>query len=244
MDQEFVLLNIAVLGASALQSATGIGFGVIAGPILLVLLSDGSAIQVSIALNLLIAVILAPSLRHKLDRMMLKNLVIGIAVGSPLGLLIFLSMDIISLKVTAGIGVLLTLSFVVSGNRLRRAKPSAAPFEQISLGVIAGVMGVCLAMPGPIPAAWMSARAFDKETIRSTILAMFIIAYAIAMGLQFAGAGIGADTLTLSASLAPSTVVGILLGNFASSHITEKAFRGILLTILVTTAMILFSSLV
>ena len=56
MAQEFFLLNVAVLVASALQSATGIGFGVIAGPILLIVLNDGSAIQISIALNLLIAV--------------------------------------------------------------------------------------------------------------------------------------------------------------------------------------------
>ena len=46
MDQEFFLLNVVVLVASALQSATGIGFGVIAGPILLIVLNDGSAIQV------------------------------------------------------------------------------------------------------------------------------------------------------------------------------------------------------
>ena len=36
MDQNFLILNIAVLGAAALQSATGIGFGIIAGPILLI----------------------------------------------------------------------------------------------------------------------------------------------------------------------------------------------------------------
>ncbi len=62
MDQDFLVLNVAVFGASALQSATGIGFGVIAGPVLLVALNDGSAIQISIVLNLLIAAFLAPSL--------------------------------------------------------------------------------------------------------------------------------------------------------------------------------------
>ena len=52
MELEIVVLMVAVFGASALQSATGIGFGVIAGPILLILLNDGSAIQISIVLNL------------------------------------------------------------------------------------------------------------------------------------------------------------------------------------------------
>ena len=62
MDQAFLILNLAVFGAAALQSATGIGFGVIAGPVLLIALNDGAAIQISILLNLLIAVILTPSL--------------------------------------------------------------------------------------------------------------------------------------------------------------------------------------
>ena len=36
MDLDFLILNIAVFGAAALQSATGIGFGIIAGPVLLI----------------------------------------------------------------------------------------------------------------------------------------------------------------------------------------------------------------
>ncbi len=65
MEQEILVLGIAVFGASALQSATGIGFGIIAGPALLIVLNDGSAIQVSVMLNLLIALLLAPTLWQK-----------------------------------------------------------------------------------------------------------------------------------------------------------------------------------
>lgn len=243
MDQEFVLLNMAVVGASALQAATGIGFGVIAGPILLVVLNDGSAIQVSIALNLLIAVILAPSVRHKADRTILRNLAIGLLIGSPFGLLIFLSIDIVWLKVTAGTGVLLTLGLIISANRLGHAKSVAGKPEQISVGTIAGVMGACLAMPGPIPAAWMSSKTYDKQTIRATILALFVLSYAIALALQLATVGIGAETLKFSASLAPATVVGILLGNYMSRRITEEIFRWILTTILASTALMLFATI-
>ena len=81
MEQEFLILGIAVFAASALQSATGIGFGVIAGPILLVILNDGSAIQISVVLNLLIALLLAPSLVRKSDRRLLKSLLIGLVIG-------------------------------------------------------------------------------------------------------------------------------------------------------------------
>ena len=117
MEQEFLILSIAIFGAATLQSATGIGFGVIAGPVLLVILNDSAAIQVSIILNLLIAMLLAPSLRQKADRPLLSPLLLGLAIGTPLGLLIYLNMNIDMLKAFAGFVVLFTLIFVVRGKR-------------------------------------------------------------------------------------------------------------------------------
>ena len=246
MDLEFVALNIAVFGAAALQSATGIGFGVIAGPILLIALNDGSAIQISIVLNLLIAMILTPSLWQQADRPLLARLLIGLAIGSPVGLFIFLSLDIVFLKAFAGLAVLLTLVLTVRGSSSQVNSMTKTPgdAEQVSIGIVAGVMGASLAIPGPVPAGWMSTRGFSKETIRATILVMFVFAYLVALLLQFGLAGIGADAMRLSAMLAPSTVVGILVGRLLSSRLTEQSFRWVLMIILASTATMLFSSLI
>ncbi len=245
MEQQFLILVIAVFGASALQAATGIGFGVIAGPVLLIVLNDGAAIQISVVLNLLIALLIAPSLRQKSDRRLLKSLLIGLAIGSPLGLLIFLHMDIALLKSFAGLVVLSTLFLVLRGDRASSLLQGAAAgrFEQVSIGVIAGIMGSSLAMPGPVPAAWMSARGFDKDTIRATILVMFVVAYTIALLLQFSLAGISTDSLRHTAMLVPSTIAGILVGQFLSSRISEPTFRRLLTIILALTAILLFATL-
>ena len=58
MDGLLLALNLAVLLGALLQAASGIGFGVIAGPMILIALNDGSAIQVTSILSLLIAVVL------------------------------------------------------------------------------------------------------------------------------------------------------------------------------------------
>jgi len=246
MDPDFLILNIAVFGAAALQSATGIGFGVIAGPILLIFLNDGSAIQISILLNLLIALILTPSLWQQADRQLLAKLLIGLAVGSPVGLLIFLNMNIVFLKAFAGIAVAYTLFALLRNNRApsRAPQPADRSTEQISIGIVAGIMGASLAMPGPVPAAWMSARRFSKETIRATILVMFVFAYVVALALQFGLAGLGAEAMRLSAMLAPSTIVGILIGRSLTGRLTEQTFRWLLVVILASTAIILFSTLI
>jgi len=246
MEPEFLVLSLAVFGASALQSATGIGFGIIAGPVLLVVLNDSTAIQISIVLNLLIAVFLAPSLRQSADRHLLGRLLIGLVIGSPVGLLLYLSMGVALLKGFAGLVVLFTLiAMLRNGRRVSSSssEPATGKIEQITVGVVAGTMGGSLAMPGPIPAAWMSARGFDKETIRATILVMFVFAYLFALALQFALAGIGAHTMKLCAVLAPSTVAGIMVGRFLSSRISEQTFRWVLVTTLASTVVILFSTI-
>ena len=154
MDQVILILIIAAFGASALQSATGIGFGVIAGPALLIALNDGSAIQISVLLNLLIALLLGPSLWQKFDRQLLKFLFIGLAIGTPLGLYIYLHMNIALLKLFAGLTVLLTLLMVVRGNRASSPAQTAAPgiVERITDGVVSVIMCVSLSMPVPVPA--------------------------------------------------------------------------------------------
>ena len=245
MGQELLILSIAVFGASVLQSATGIGFGVVAGPLLLIVLNDSAAIQVSVALNLLIAVILAPSLWRIADRKLLRSLLIGLAVGSPIGLVMFLYADIAWLKIFAGVVVLFTLVLLLRGNRADAVSVSAGvgQVEKVGVGFVAGIMGGVLAMPGPVPAAWMSAKGYDKDTIRATILVMFVVAYSFALVLQLSLAEVSANTLRLTAALVPATVAGVFVGKVLSQRISEATFRNLITIVLTLTFVLLFGTL-
>ena len=245
MGQELLILSIAVFGASVLQSATGIGFGVVAGPLLLIVLNDSAAIQVSVALNLLIAVILAPSLWRIADRKLLRSLLIGLAVGSPIGLVMFLYTDIALLKIFAGVVVLFTLVLLLRGNRADAVSASAGvgQVEKVGVGFVAGIMGGVLAMPGPVPAAWMSAKGYDKDTIRATILVMFVVAYSFALVLQLSLAEVSANTLRLTAVLVPATVAGVFVGKVLSQRISEATFRSLITIVLTLTVVLLFGTL-
>jgi uncharacterized membrane protein YfcA len=245
MGQELLILSIAVFGASVLQSATGIGFGVVAGPLLLIVLNDSAAIQVSVALNLLIAVILAPSLWRIADRKLLRSLLIGLAVGSPIGLVMFLYTDIALLKIFAAVVVLFTLVLLLRGNRADAVSASAGvgQVEKVGVGFVAGIMGGVLAMPGPVPAAWMSAKGYDKDTIRATILVMFVVAYSFALVLQLSLAEVSANTLRLTAVLVPATVAGVFVGKVLSQRISEATFRSLITIVLTLTVILLFGTL-
>ena len=74
------LLYIAVFGAALLQAATGIGYGVIAGPIFLVVLNGVEAFQISAIHNILIAVLVAPFVFKNFSGSVLRPLLFGIGL--------------------------------------------------------------------------------------------------------------------------------------------------------------------
>ncbi len=244
LEPQFFILTIAVAAASALQSATGIGFGVVAGPVLLIALNSGAAIQLSIALSFLICVLLVPSLWGHVDRRLLIRLLAGSAAGLPLGLAVFLSVDIDLLKLLAALAVLFTLVFVLRAGASAgvRGPHLTGWMEPFSMGVFSGVMSGSLAMPGPIPAAWMAGRSYDKQTLRATLLAMFLFSYVAAFGLQITLAGVSLETIWLGMWLAPPTMIGIFVGRLLAARVTEQVFRWALILVLGATTISLFLS--
>ena len=243
MESHELLLQAVVLLAALLQAATGIGFGVIAGPVILLVINDGAAIQVSIVLSFLIAAVLSPSLRGSVDKPALKLFLIGSAVGLPLGIVVFMNVGVDLLKLLAGLTVLF-MAAAVAGLFGRAKTQGATPGPDFGVGVLSGVMCTSLAMPGPVPAAWMSARSLPKATIRATTLALFVFSYVAAFAFQAGLAGVVKETWWLTASLVPATLIGVFLGRMAVNWISEIAFRRLITIILAATAVTLLASVI
>lgn len=240
-DLSWWLVQVAVLLASLLQGATGIGFGVIAGPVLLYVLNSGSAIQVSIVLSLVIALLLAPTLVREVDRTVLKALLIGTCIGIPAGILVFVSVDIVMLKLLAGLAVaFMALTAGGAFEHFRRVddRPRRPQFVW-GLGVLSGTMSSSLGMPGPVPAAWMVTRRYSKSVIRATILVMFIPSYAAALGFQALAPGVSGEAVRWSMQLLPATVAGVAAGRILERRINERTFKIVITIILACTSMLL-----
>jgi uncharacterized membrane protein YfcA len=242
MDATLIAMHAAVFAASLLQAATGIGFGIIAGPIILMVMNSGSAVQVTILLSLLIAVILAPSLYRQVHKKVLGRLLLGTVVGVPLGIVVFLQVSLEILMLLAALSVLF-MALSASGLLslpLRKGETSRGEVQNLVIGVLSGVMSASLAMPGPVAAARMSSLAFPKETIRATILVMFVFSYSAAFASQAVLVGFSHATWTLTATLLPATLIGVLIGRLLVARISERAFRRLIIGVLVATSLSLF----
>jgi len=242
MDFWWWVVQGAVFAASLLQGATGIGFGVIAGPILLFVLNSASAIQVSIIQSLVIALVLAPSVYRNIDRSVLKLLVYGSCVGIPLGIFVFIRIDVETLKLLAGVSVgfmALTTAGVfekLKGESGRNTRSGTA----IGVGVVSGAMSSSLGMPGPVPAAWMIASGCSKAVTRATILVLFVPSYSAALLLQAFTPGISYEGLSWSLQLLPATILGVFSGKLLEPRISEHMFKRIISVVLAGTALVLF----
>jgi uncharacterized membrane protein YfcA len=241
IDTTWWLVQTAVLLASLLQGAAGIGFGVIAGPVLLYALNSGSAIQVSIMLSLVTALLLMPTLLRQTDWAVLKLLLIGTAVGIPLGILVFIQVDVVTLKLLAALAVaFMALNVMGAFERTKQARSTSySRHAAWSLGIVSGVMSSSLGMPGPVPAAWMVARRFSKSAVRATILMMFVPSYAAAIAFQMFTPGIDEEGLRWFTQLLPATIVGVAAGRMLEPKIGERTFSLIIAGVLVCTALLL-----
>ena len=237
-----ILLGSAVFSASCLQSATGIGYGVIAGPIFLVVLNGIEAFQISTIHNFCIALILLPMFWGQINRKLLCGLVVGSFGGIPFGFYLQTTVDIVLLKIAASLMVgFVTVALILD---IRKATPLSGitkktPFENIGVGSLSGLMGGMLAMPGPLAATWMSIRGVNKSEVRATVLAFFIFAYGANIMLYASVTGFSAGVLSLSLWLLPPLVLGIVAGNGLSNRYSEQTFRYMLLLILILTMVLL-----
>ena len=109
--ETFFLIGTVVFCASCLQSATGLGYGVIAGPVFLFIFNSDEALQLSALHNLAIAVILTSLIYKDVDRKFLKNLIIGGILGTLIGFIIQILVDINFLKIFATIVIFFALRF-------------------------------------------------------------------------------------------------------------------------------------
>lgn len=231
-----VLLHIATLIASFFQAVTGIGFGMVAGPVVLVVLNDPAAVVISTLMSWLIALILFPFLRRGTDLALMGRLLAGVVLGLPLGLWLLSLSDVATLKLLAGAVIAILLCLMVFGAPGMRTPGWAG---DLTFGALAGLFGGCLAMPGPTAALRITGLGHDKATVRATMVSFFCCAWPLVFSGQAFAIGITKATLGNAAMLVPATLAGLAIGNYAAARVSEAVFRRLVLGFLALTAVAL-----
>ncbi|MFD2046570.1 sulfite exporter TauE/SafE family protein [Ornithinibacillus salinisoli] len=231
---EVLQFIIIILVASILQTSTGFGFSILATPFLLLLFEPTEAIQINLVLSLVISIALIMKIRNDIDFGILKRLVIGSATGLPIGIAVFLLMDINRLKFGVSLIVLiltimLILKFRISQNQKR----------DLFVGGLSGSLTTSIGMPGPPLLLYFSGTDTQKAKLRGTTLAFYLWIYFISLIVQVIFAGTN-QTIWISSGLAlPIVLLGLFLGQLLFKWINQNVFRIFTYVILLFTGFLL-----
>lgn len=246
---DWALLIFITFFAASVQSATGFGFGLIAVSAFLILLNSAAAIQLVIIITLAMSCVHWFQLRQEVPANLLKWLSLGCLAGFPLGLLIYLELNLELLKMS--IALLIILISLQNAWLLFRTqfKDNQAKTTKINhkalvgVGIASGAMASSLAMPGPAVMLYLSRTSLTKNEVRGTILTFFIFSYGGALLLQTGLVGIPFQTWKTAALLIPAALLGVAAGHQLSHRINQQVFKALVLAILLLTGIFMLLNL-
>lgn len=215
---------IAVVTFAALvQGVIGIGFNVVAVPILLLINPLLAPVP-----NLLLAVPLTSwqLLRERdyIDRAGVGWILLGRLPGGFIGLGLLLVLSTRMLDVTVALIVLLAVIIVGSGAALRRTRAT-----EFSTGVVSGIAGIVGAVGGP-PVGILY-RDAPGPVMRSTVAVVFTIGLAISIGLRAASGQIAVTDLEIALFLLPAMVLGFAVSSRVKDRLEGPWIRRGILSI-------------
>ncbi len=230
---------LIVLMASALQSATGFGFSLLALPLLLLVHPSLVAVEINLIVSVVLCLVLVRTVHSQCDYRLVVRLMASSVLGAPLGLALLLYVDERLFRI--GIGVLILIFMGLLWWRLRFQR---TPLRDSLAGLLAGVFTSAVGMGGiPLLVYFAGART-PKAVVRATAIVFFLFIYTLALILQVMAASTGASVWWLSLLLVPAALVGSRAGQWLYARISQRTFTLIIWLILIgNSAFLLLSQL-
>lgn len=195
-------LLATVFFGSLLQGSIGVGFALVASPVLAVLapsLLPGTVLLLMLPLNAFVAWRERPSIA--LDGTLW--ITIGRFAGAFAGLAVLIALPAGGLRAFIGFATILTVGASLMGGDFALTRPVL-----LGAGLITGITETATGIGGP-PMALIYQHQ-PGAVLRATLAACFLIGEIVSLALLAATGRLHADQLTAAAWLLPALVVGLL----------------------------------
>ncbi|RWZ54652.1 sulfite exporter TauE/SafE family protein [Halobacillus fulvus] len=217
---EILAFIVIILVASILQTSTGFGFSIMATPFLLLLFEPADAIQINLVLSFVISIALLSKIKQDIDFGLLKRFVAGSVVGLPVGIIVFLLMDMDLLKITISFMILLLTVLLIFKFRVNQSHK-----RDFLAGGLSGAFTTSIGMPGPPLLLYFSGTDAQKEKLRGNTLAFYLFIYFVSLIIQVVFAGTNRTVWVSSLWALPLVLTGLFVGQVLFKRINQQAFR-------------------
>ena len=221
MTVALVILVVCLAGFT--QGLSGFGFGLVAMPLLLLLMNLKEAAALTVLLNLLVCGLTFLSTRNHYSFRQGLDLVVGTCLGVPVGVYALVRLnDVLLLRMLGGAMVLMCAHEFI----LARARPlHLSPRLGLPFGLLSGSLSGAFGMGGPPAVAFTYSQPWSKEQIVALLQVVFGLSAVLRL-LLLGSAGLLASPLVLTGlwSIVPLTVA-ILLGQKCFANIPQPVLR-------------------
>lgn len=220
---DLILPNLIILAAAALQAATGVGFAMIAVP-LLGLIDLAWLPAPMLQVNILLSLVMILRDRRALVPAEAPPLFAGLALGTVVGagILALIPAERLGLAIGLVICAAVALSLFTPAIRLSRPAIFAG-------GTAGGVTGIVAAMHGP-PLILLYQRE-RPEKVRATMAGVFVAGCVMALAALWASGRYGSAEVGAGLSLIPGLALGYIAGRWAAGRISPRTARAAMLAV-------------
>lgn len=241
MPNSWLTIGAVALGAALagfVQGLSGFAFSLVAMGLWAWALPPQIAAPLAVFGALLGQVASLASVRAGFDIRRMAPLIVGGALGVPVGVFLLHNADPLRFKLA--IGTLLTLYslFGLLVTDPPRLKAGGGGLDAVA-GLIGGVLGGLGGMAGAVPAIWTQLRGWKRDLRRATMQVYNIAMHVLTLSAYASTGTLDATAFHLFALVAPAMLIPSYIGARFYHRFSEKAFERLVLGLLLASGVAL-----
>ncbi|NIZ63346.1 hypothetical protein DL239_20470 [Sedimentitalea sp. CY04] len=209
---------------AVLQVGVGIGFSIVAGPPMMVLLGTSVAVPVLLMLNTLVSAVAVDWRIWITEKKTIKTAIMGCLLGVVLGLVVY---PYLSEQIVLGLTAMLLLIGVLTTLIPLRSVVRTSGFASIS--GLSGLSTVWAATPGPLMVFGLIATGRSAHDTRRLVQPIALVAYGVALLLHSMVNGGGfaqaPGVWTFVSATLLGSILGRVVGPLLPQHLIKNAIR-------------------
>ena len=225
---QMVLVLLIILATSVVQAVAGFGFALLAVPLMVVVIDLQSAVIISSFVGTLSNMLQSWQLRRNINRNMTRRFVLATAVGSPVGLLLFVYANQSALKIVLGLSILFGVFVLSRGLELQHV----SSWLDWIMGILSGVLLMATSTNGPPLVFVLQARRIDPATFRATLNMVFLVSATFGLVMFGLAGEILRSDVNVAAFAIPAMVIGVSTGVVIRKYVQQELFKKIVLFLL------------
>lgn len=229
---DLLAVALVVGAASLVQSVAGFGLALFAVPLLSFAIDPKMAVVVVGTVGIVASTSLAVRELEHCDRPTAKRMILGAALGSPVGIVLLEAAPEQALRLALSAFIIAFLVVQLRGFTLH----AVGPRVDLGAGIVSGALNTSLSTNGPPLVAVLHARHLAPPVFRATISVVFSASNLLALVLFALADRYDRPTLEAVAVAVPALLAGQLLGGRVRHRVPPTGFRRVVTGLLALTA--------